>query len=334
MVFAAGLSQYEVAFFHLFNHAYFKALLFLSAGSIIHALHDEQDMRKMGGLINILPFTYTMILIGSLSLMALPFLTGYYSKDVILEVAYGQFLVTGTFTYWLGTITAIITAFYSSKALALGFMGTPSGSKKIYNTIHEAPLIMSIPLLILSICSIFIGYIAKDFFIGVGSSGIISNAAALKNHYLGFDIEFISTQFGVQFYPLFASLFGILLASQIKEKISKVFDFHYTPTLFLTNSAQVLTKIQITKFFNQKYWFDNIYNNLFVSGSLHGSGNFSEILDKGFLSLFGPRGLQQLLFSISRFFAIKFDTGFIPNYALIILLSTILIIFQYYIYIS
>jgi NADH-ubiquinone oxidoreductase chain 5 len=99
MVFVAGLSQYSLSLFHLFNHAYFKALLFLSAGSIIHALHDEQDLRKMGGLIKFLPFTYTMILIGSLSLMALPFLTGFYSKDVILEIAYSQFYITGTFTY-------------------------------------------------------------------------------------------------------------------------------------------------------------------------------------------------------------------------------------------
>lgn len=320
MVFALGLSQYEVAFFHLFNHAYFKALLFLSAGSIIHALHDEQDMRKMGGLVNILPFTYTMILIGSLSLMALPFLTGYYSKDVILEVAYGQFLVTGTFTYWLGTITATITAFYSSKSLILGFFGTPNGSKKIYNTIHEAPLIMAIPLFLLSICSIFIGYIAKDFFIGVGSSGILSSGVGtLRNHHLGFDIEFISTQFGVQFYPLFASLLGIILAILIlKDPNNNTYKSLFNPTQALT--------VKITRFFNQRYWFDNIYNSFFISGTLHFGGIFARDIDKGFLSLLGPQGLQQLLITISKFFAIKFDTGFIPHYASLILLSTIFIL--------
>lgn len=283
----------------------------------------------MGGLINILPFTYTMILIGSLSLMALPFLTGYYSKDLILEVAYGQFLVSGTFTYWLGTITAIITAFYSTKTLILGFLGKPSSSglKKIYNT-HEASLIMSIPLILLSICSIFIGYIAKDFFIGIGSSCGIGNNSFPS---LGFDLEFISTTNGVQFYPLFASLFGILLAIILIEKT-------YIP-LISTNptgptartgirniSHPNLTVVKLTKFFNQKYWFDNIYNNLFISASLHGSGNFSYVLDKGFLSLFGPRGLGVFLFSLSRFFAIQFDTGFIPHYALILLFSLFLVI--------
>ena len=113
MVFACGLSNYSIGIFHLVNHAFFKALLFLSAGAVIHALNDEQDMRKMGGLVNLLPFTYTMILIGSLSLMALPFLTGFYSKDLILEVAFGQYLFTGNVAYWLGTISAVFTAFYS-----------------------------------------------------------------------------------------------------------------------------------------------------------------------------------------------------------------------------
>jgi len=274
----------------------------------------------MGGLVNILPFTYTMILIGSLSLMALPFLTGYYSKDVILEVAYGQFLVTGTFTYWLGTITATLTAFYSSKSLILGFFGLPNGSKKIYNTIHEAPLIMALPLFLLSIFSIFIGYIAKEFFIGVGSSGILSSGVGtLRNHHLGFDIEFISTQFGVQFYPLFASLLGILLALLIlKDPYNKTYQ-----SLFNPNKSLI---VKITRFFNQRYWFDNIYNSFFISGTLHLGGIFSRDIDKGFLSLLGPQGLQQLLRTISRFFSIKFDTGFIPHYALLILLSTIFII--------
>nr|QRH18115.1 NADH dehydrogenase subunit 5 [Blastocladiella sp.] len=323
MVFAAGLSQYEVAFFHLFNHAYFKALLFLSAGSIIHALHDEQDMRKMGGLVNLLPFTYTMILIGSLSLMALPFLTGYYSKDVILEVAYGQFLVTGTFTYWLGTITATLTAFYSTHTLLFSFFGAPSGSKKIYNTIHEAPLIMAIPLFLLSICSIFIGYVAKDFFIGVGSSGILSSGiGTLRNHHLGFDIEFISTNFGVQFIPLIASLLGMIIALKVcyirlnpDQGSPLMLDLVYSP-----NIIHNITRSSIGN------WFDNIYNNLFVSGGLHFGKTTAGTLDRGFLSLIGPQGLQQLFYNNSRFIAIKFDTGFIPHYALIIILATVLLI--------
>jgi NADH-ubiquinone oxidoreductase chain 5 len=121
MIFACGLSNYNVSFFHLINHAYFKALLFLSAGSVIHALNDEQDMRKMGGLIKILPYTYIMILIGSLSLMGFPFLTGFYSKDVILELAYSKYTIMGSFSYYLGLVSAFFTAFYSFRVLYLTF---------------------------------------------------------------------------------------------------------------------------------------------------------------------------------------------------------------------
>ena len=122
MMFACGMSNYTVGIFHLANHAFFKALLFLSAGSVIHAMNDEQDMRKMGGLTQILPITYVMILIGSLALMGFPFLTGFYSKDVILELAYANYTINGHFAYWLGTIAAFFTAFYSMRLIYLTFL--------------------------------------------------------------------------------------------------------------------------------------------------------------------------------------------------------------------
>src|SRR3990167_8225980 len=106
MIFICGLSNYSLSIFHLSNHAFFKALLFLSAGSIIHAMSDEQDIRRMGGLIQILPYTYVMLLIGSLALMGTPFLSGFYSKDFILEVSYASYYMHGGFVYWLGTIAA------------------------------------------------------------------------------------------------------------------------------------------------------------------------------------------------------------------------------------
>ncbi len=121
MVFACGLSQYAVGVFHLMNHAFFKALLFLSAGSVIHALADEQDMRKMGGVVKLLPFTYAMMFIGSLALIGFPFLTGFYSKDVILEVAYAKYTVGGNFAYWLGVLSALFTSYYSFRLLFLTF---------------------------------------------------------------------------------------------------------------------------------------------------------------------------------------------------------------------
>jgi NADH-ubiquinone oxidoreductase chain 5 len=117
MFFSSGLSNYGISFFHLFNHAFFKALLFLSMGSIIHALFDEQDFRKMGGLLRLLPFTYVMVIIGSLSLMGFPFLTGFYSKDFLLELAYSRFGINSKFFYFLGLTAAFFTAFYSIRLI-------------------------------------------------------------------------------------------------------------------------------------------------------------------------------------------------------------------------
>jgi NADH-ubiquinone oxidoreductase chain 5 len=169
MVFAAGLSSYTVSMFHLSNHAFFKALLFLGAGSVIHAMSDEQDMRKMGGLVKILPFTYAAMVIGSMALMGFPFLTGFYSKDVILEIAYGSFTIEGRFVHTLGSMAAFFTAYYSTRLLAMTFLRAPNGSRVIYEHVHEAPFRMALPLFVLSFGSIFIGYLSRDMFIGMGS---------------------------------------------------------------------------------------------------------------------------------------------------------------------
>jgi NADH-ubiquinone oxidoreductase chain 5 len=169
MIFAAGLSSYTVSMFHLSNHAFFKALLFLGAGSVIHAFSDEQDMRKMGGLVNLLPLTYAAIMIGSLALMGFPFLTGFYSKDVILELAYGSFTFEGRFVHFLGSLAAFFTAYYSIRLLSLTFLRPTNGSRIVYEGIHESPIKMAAPLVILSIASIFIGYVSRDMMIGLGT---------------------------------------------------------------------------------------------------------------------------------------------------------------------
>jgi len=139
MVFAAGLSTYSVSMFHLSNHAFFKALLFLGAGSIIHAMSDEQDMRKMGGLVKILPFTYAIMVTGSLALMGFPFLTGFYSKDVILEIAFGSFIFEGRMVHTLGYLAAFFTAYYSTRLIALTFLSVPNGSKHSFEHASESP---------------------------------------------------------------------------------------------------------------------------------------------------------------------------------------------------
>ena len=165
MFFAAGVGAYHVAIFHLFTHAFFKALLFLGAGSVIHAVSDEQDMRKMGGVVKLLPFTYAMMFIGSLALIGFPFLTGFYSKDVILEVAYAKYTIGGNFAYWLGVLSALFTSYYSFRLLFLTFLGPVNSFKANLKDVHEAPQLMAWPLIILAFGSIFVGYMAKDMMI-------------------------------------------------------------------------------------------------------------------------------------------------------------------------
>jgi len=169
MIFACGLSSYEVGLFHLSNHAFFKALLFLGAGSVIHALSDEQDMRKMGGLKRILPYSYSVMLVGSFALMGFPFLAGFYSKDVILEVSYSTYTIYGQFSYLLGTLAAFATAYYSIRVLYLVFLAEPNGNKKNLFNAHEGTIRMTFPLFLLCFLSIFVGFLTKDFFIGFGT---------------------------------------------------------------------------------------------------------------------------------------------------------------------
>jgi NADH-ubiquinone oxidoreductase chain 5 len=163
MVFACGLSNYSVGVFHLANHAFFKALLFLGAGSVIHAVADEQDMRKMGGLKPLVPFTYSMMFIGSLALAKFPFLTGFYSKDLILEVSYGKYTSTGHFCYYLGTVSAFLTAFYSTRLIYLTFLTKPNEYKFVTQTAFDSSIQICVALSCLAIPSIFYWFLYKRY---------------------------------------------------------------------------------------------------------------------------------------------------------------------------
>jgi NADH-ubiquinone oxidoreductase chain 5 len=190
MVMAIGLSQYNVALMHVINHAFFKALLFLGAGAVIHSFSDQQDVRRLGGLINFLPFTYTAMLVGSLSLLATPWLTGFYSKDLIIELAYGQYSFSGTFAYILGSLTAGITAFYSFRLISLVFLTVPNGPKNSYLNSHEANLAVIVPLFVLALFSIFFGFVFSDLFVGVGSDFFANSLFIHPNNISIIDEEF------------------------------------------------------------------------------------------------------------------------------------------------
>src|SRR6201992_807878 len=170
MILACGLSNYHISLFHLVNHAFFKALLFLSAGAIIHSLSNEQDMRRFGGLAKLLPFTSTMLLIGSLSLMGIPFLTGFYSKDLILELGATKYTFISQLATDLGLITVLMTSFYSFRVFYLTFIGYNNSFKRVVEHIHELSRNMAIVLATLSFGAIFLGYFSKDVLIGLGTN--------------------------------------------------------------------------------------------------------------------------------------------------------------------
>jgi NADH-ubiquinone oxidoreductase chain 5 len=169
IVFACGLSSYALSLFHLANHAFFKALLFLSAGAVIHAISNEQDLRKFGGLIRALPYTYAIFMIGSLALTGFPFLTGFYSKDIIIEVAISTLTIAGSFAYILGIVTAFFTSFYSLRLLYLAFAGQSRSPRTYALNSHELTVRIALSLAVLALGSIFLGHLGRDLFIGFGT---------------------------------------------------------------------------------------------------------------------------------------------------------------------
>jgi NADH-ubiquinone oxidoreductase chain 5 len=211
MIIAIGLSSYSIALFHLINHAFYKALLFLGAGSIIHAMYDNQDLRKYGGLKQYLPLSYLVIFIASLSLIALPFMSGFYSKDFILESAYGQFFFSSITVYFIAVIGASFTTLYSIKILYLAFITKPNGTLTDYKNVHESDKYMSLPLIILAIFSIFFGYISKDVFIGIGTDLFLDNSIFIHPiHEIVIETEF-ATPTIFKILPLLITLFLFVL---------------------------------------------------------------------------------------------------------------------------
>ena len=303
MVFACGLSSYEVSLFHLSNHAFFKALLFLGAGAVIHALSDEQDMRKMGGLRNLLPFSYAISVIGSLALVGFPFLAGFYSKDVILEVSASTYTTVGQFAYILGIFAAFCTAFYSTRLLYLVFLSKPNGNKNIILNAHEGSLRMSLPLFILSIFSIFIGYLTKDMFIGFGTNFWGASIFIKPVNYLMTDIEFLNVS--LKLLPLVVTLLGIFCAYFLYTfRVHEFFQLKQASDKFYN----------VFNFLNKKWYFDRIYNQFFVESALHtGYSYFYKTIDRGLIEKLGPVGIyDSIYFLINR---IKgYQNGFILDY--------------------
>jgi NADH-ubiquinone oxidoreductase chain 5 len=318
MVIAVGLSSYNIALFHLVNHAFYKALLFLGAGSVIHAVADNQDFRRYGGLRSFLPLTYSVMLIASLSLVAFPFMTGFYSKDLILESAYGQYHFSSTVVYIIATIGAMFTTLYSVKVLYLTFLTNPNGPLINYKQAHEGDIFMSLPLMILAVFSIFFGFITKDIFIGLGSGFFSDNALFIHpSHEILLD-----TEFGVPtLFKLLPLLFTISLSV-----MAIVFSEYLPLVLIYFKLSRV--GYNIFSFFNQRFLIELFYNR-FISGLiLKLGGQTTKVLDKGSIEYLGPYGLEKLLLTISGNIG-KLNTGVITSYALFILVGLIFYILFY-----
>jgi NADH-ubiquinone oxidoreductase chain 5 len=312
MVIAVGLSSYNIALFHLVNHAFYKGLLFLGAGAVIHAVNDNQDFRKYGGLRSYLPLTYSVMLIASLSLVAFPFMTGYYSKDFILESSYGQYSLSSISVYYIATIGAIFTTLYSVKVLYLTFLANPNGPINNYKHAHEGDIYMSIPLIILAIFSIFFGYITKDLFIGLGTSIFSDNSIYIHpSHEILLDTEFAVDTF-YKILPLIFTITFSVISLYISEFSTKILmKFKYTKLGY-----------NIFGFFNQRFLIELLYNNYITNNIFKLGGHTTKIIDKGSIELIGPYGLEKTLILLNGKLG-KLSTGVITTYALYILIAFI-----------
>jgi NADH-ubiquinone oxidoreductase chain 5 len=315
MVIAVGLSSYNIALFHLVNHAFYKGLLFLGAGAVIHAVADNQDFRKYGGLISYLPLTYSVMLIASLSLVAFPFMTGFYSKDFIIESAFGKYYISSIAVYYIATIGAMFTTLYSVKVLYLTFLSNPNGpivNYKQAHAAHDGDIYISLPLIILAVFSIFFGYITKDIFIGLGSDFFSDNSLFIHpKHEIMLDTEFAVPTF----YKLLPLFFTVSLSI-----ISILFTEFY-PSLLVKFKLSNLG-YNIFGFFNQRFLVEMFYNK-YISGLILDLGaQTTKIMDKGSVEKFGPFGLEKSVSDISKSIN-RLSTGVVTSYALYILVGLI-----------
>jgi NADH-quinone oxidoreductase subunit L len=311
MFFAAGVGAYQVAMFHLFTHAFFKALLFLSAGSVIHAMSDEQDMRRMGGIWTKIPVTYAVMWIGNLALAGIPFFAGYYSKDAILEAAYASHSGVGIYAFIMGMVAAFLTAFYSWRLLIMTFHGAPRADHHTMEHVHESPLVMLVPLLLLAVGAVLTGYIFAPLFIGEHAHdfwhGSIFNGE--HNHILHAMHEV------PEWVPLAPTVMGVagialayllyMVAPGIPGQIAARFRGVY---LFLLN----------------KWYFDELYDAIFVQPARRLAEVFWKTGDAKIIDGM-PNGAADLAVQVSRG-AVRIQTGRVANYAFAMIIGLVVFV--------
>jgi len=303
MFFAVGIGAYHVAIFHLFTHAFFKALLFLGSGCVIHSFHEEQDIRLMGGVWKKIPYTYCLMIIGTLALTGFPFLSGYYSKDAIIEFAYLKGSYIGYCAATIGILTALLTAIYSWRLIFKTFHGKYNNKKNNINLIHESPLIMLIPPSLLAIGAIFSGIIFKKLFIG-------------ENSFQFWDNSILFLQFFNHDHP---PLFLLLITPLIVTLTIPISYYFYIKNIkILTNFVSNNNKIY--NFFLNKWYFDEIYDFIFVEPLKKAGLFFWKKGDIDTIDKYGPDGLSKLVKFISDK-AVSFQSGYLYHYAFVMLVG-------------
>ena len=303
MFFAAGIGAYHVAMFHLFTHAFFKALLFLGAGSTIHAFKDEQDIRNMGGVAKKLPYTYMFMLIGTLALTGFPFLSGFYSKDAIIEFAYLKNSSLGNYAATIGIITAFLTSIYSWRLFFKVFHG-PYNNKVIpINGTHESPIVMIAPLVFLGIGAVFSGYFFKSTFIGHHSVDFWQNSIFFLN-----EIKHDA----IPLWFLLITPFLVLISIPLS-----FYMYIYNPKILEDFKN---TNLPLHNFLLNKWYIDELYEKLFVNPAKKIGSFFWKKGDIGIIDRFGPDGISKLVKIISNRTG-RFQTGFIYDYAFVMLLG-------------
>ena len=304
MFFAAGVGAYNVAMFHLFTHAFFKALLFLGAGSVIHSFQNEQDIKNMGGVWRKLPFTYLMMIIGTLALTGFPFLSGFYSKDAIIEFAYLEKGSLSNYAAAIGVITAIFTSIYSWRLIFLTFHGSFNNKKLNIKDLHESPLVMLIPLFLLSVGALFSGMFFKEIFIGAESSQLFWKDSIMFLEPLSKDHPPLWFLLLTPSFVIISIPFSYYLFLKKKLIIEQIVKINYPLYVFL----------------KKKWYFDELYDFIFVK-SFKNLGNFFwRKIDNLIIDRFGPDGISNIIKKFSLY-AVKFQSGFIYQYAFIMLLG-------------
>ena len=304
MFFATGVGAYNVAMFHLFTHAFFKALLFLGAGSVIHSLNNEQDIQNMGGVWRKIPYTWGLMIIGTLALTGFPFLSGYYSKDAIIEFAYLRGNTVGYLAAFIGIFTAFLTAIYSWRLIFKTFHGDYNNKDLSINEIHESPYIMIVPLIVLAVGSILAGFLFKDLFIGAGNEELfwkesIKFLVPLSDEHPPYSILYSTPILVILSIPISYYLF-------VKNKnITKWFAEENKP---------------LYKFLLNKWYFDELYEYLFVKPSKKMGTFFWKKIDINLIDKFGPDGVSNLIKKLTVK-AVKFQSGYIYQYAFVMLLG-------------